>query len=102
MPHRSVEKRLAETIRSAERRANNFVKYADKFRVSLTLDNLRAAQTDDGIAAKLDQLCTEQLGDDQPSRVFSAKYYTKDDEPLFFYLGERWADGGLPVCASIP
>lgn len=101
MPHRGVEKRLAETIKSAERRANNFAKYADKFRVSLTLDSFRAGQTDDVIAAKVDQLCTEQLGDDQPSRVFSAKYYTKNDEPLF-YLGERWADGGAPVCASIP
>lgn len=89
---RNVETLLRKTIRSAEWRVKQFLQYADKFQVSLTLEGLRVAQTEEGISMKLDQVCAEQLGPDQPSRVFSAKYYTKDDEPLFFYLGQRWTD----------
>lgn len=94
---RSKQKLLKETLRVTERRIRNFLEYADKFRVDFTLQNLV-----DGLAktnvAKMERICDQELGPNQPSRCFSAKYYTKDDEPLFFYLGERWQDG--KACVS--
>ncbi|RDB26790.1 hypothetical protein Hypma_005254 [Hypsizygus marmoreus] len=40
-----------------------------------------------GMKAKLEKVCLEELGDEAPSHTFSAKYYDLNDKPLFFYLG---------------
>ncbi|RDB26549.1 hypothetical protein Hypma_005597 [Hypsizygus marmoreus] len=90
---RSEEVRFQETLEQAQRRVQNFVRYADKIRVPLRLRDLVRDMDVKGMKAKLEKVCLEELGDEAPSRAFSAKYYDLDDKPLFFYLGVRWKDG---------
>lgn len=98
---RSQEKLFKETLRITERRVHNFLKYADKFRVDFTVQEL-VDDLQNTKSSEIDQMCEELLGPNQPSRCFSAQFYSKDNEPLFFYLAERWADGKPCVCKIRP
>lgn len=84
------ERRLLETIEATECRVRSFVKYAEKIQIDKTLQEVLDSR---GNVADMERLCEEDLGRKSPSRTFSAKYYSKDGYPLFFYLGDRWKDG---------
>lgn len=91
---RSESKRFKETLKLAERRVHNFLKYADKIRAPLHLSDLEQGYNR-GLAKE--QIIGLQ---DSPTRAFSAQYYDLDDQPLFFYLGQRWRDGNAKVSVS--
>jgi hypothetical protein len=70
------------------------MKYADRYRLPFTLEELKAKNNEGNSALQngLDFNCKILERENYPSRPFSAQYYDKEDKPLFFYFGVRWYD----------
>ncbi|KIL56340.1 hypothetical protein M378DRAFT_17157 [Amanita muscaria Koide BX008] len=91
---RSPESRMEETRRQAEHRVDNFLKYADRYRLPFTHEDLKAKNNErkPSLKGKYEKVCTSLDKPEVASRPFSAQYYDQDGKPLFFYLGNRWLD----------
>lgn len=95
--NRSTQKRQEETLRGTRLRVQGFKKYADKFRVPVKLQDLRAKKDSKVLMRNMEIKCVQEFGADAPSRMLSAQYFDANGEALFYYLGVRWRDVNEPV-----
>lgn len=94
---RTVQVRIKETLKTAEHRLSDFLSYADQYQLPFTLAELKA-ERDGDLQEKYEEICSQLDDKFHRSRPFSAQYFDKAGEPLFFYFGVRWADD--KVCTS--
>ena len=89
---KSVRSELARENRAllcTRQKAEKFLKHAPVFKADLDLDSLTTGMSD----LKLQQdICDRELGQDQPSQVFSGQWIDRKGVKIAFYLAERWAD----------
>ncbi|KAK2459407.1 hypothetical protein APHAL10511_008572 [Amanita phalloides] len=88
---RSTANRINMTLERARRRIYQCLKYADRYRLPFSHNQLQALNKPN-FKAKYENVCTRLLNSDHPSRPFSAQYFDIDGKPLFFYFGHRWTD----------
>jgi hypothetical protein len=89
----SLEKRVKETAEQAELRVKYFMLYADKYKLPISHEDLKAEnnEKDPALRRKFERICSEVEGDND-CRPFSALYFDKNEKLIFCYLGFRWKD----------
>ena len=75
------------------RRFKNYLKYAPKIVLPLTLRGLRKPLTKDG-RDKLEEKMDKLLSPSQPARCTSTQYVDRNGEPLLYYFGRRLVHPG--------
>ncbi|KAG6836434.1 hypothetical protein H0H93_008028 [Arthromyces matolae] len=74
---RSETKQLNELTKRAHCNAENFLKYADKFKLPFSIDDLTPKLDCKSLQDQVDVL----VSDDYPVQALSAQFYDKDDKP---------------------
>jgi hypothetical protein len=85
---RSVASRLRKDKQRNQTRFDNYLKYAQKITLPVTLEKLSKPLSKKGLL-KLENIADNRLGPTQPARCTSAQYFDKNGKPLLFYFGKR-------------
>ena len=99
----SEEGRYKTIRRVAGHRAKNFLRFAQGFKVPMSLEDLEAiAEEGKGkkVEKELNAWCNGE-GRTRFSTPFSTKIYDKNDKLIFCYLGVWWKDEGAPDASTI-
>ena len=70
------------------KRFHKFMEFAQRIVLPVTLEELKKPLKEAGVR-RLNKICDNELGPNQPARSTSAIYLDKNNEPVLFYFGKR-------------
>ena len=88
---------MQSTFDTANHRLAGFFKYADKYMLPFTLEELRQGKNDPKVQKEMEALCKKLSKPGHPTRPFSAIYYDRNRVGIFYYYGVRWSHDRVSV-----